>query len=454
LRQIVSAHATGTLIAETTHQRLRAPLADPLLVAACRGSALRGIDMKTPFRSIRAWACGLAMVLLADTDLSVLNLDDRIAQMQLAQGVLNVSVRRIEPDQTYEIGTPNLALTVRQPGAYRVEVAPDGSATTIFVRSGQVEVYGEGALYVLDPRTPYRFTGTGLREYETVEAPQLSISTGAVGGVAWFPLGPREVYRLAYAVSRNYFERVNVSNTVVNTTVINNYYYNTNVTNVVYANRTVPGAVVAVPATAFVQSQPIAKQAVRVPEDRLVSRPVAVAPSVAPSERSVRGSAPQGGKPPAAAMERAVVAREAPPAAHQELEPPKQDAVANRGQPAGEDARKDVKPATPGRPPNVKVIAQRPDERPRAEPPAANAKPGGTAPNEPRDKADGARARPARQRTRRPTHPRRQRESRNRLSNAARPTRRAATNRVPAPKHPCAAAGRSARASATARQAG
>ena len=36
---------------------------------------------------------------------------------------------------------------------------------------------------------------------------QLSISSGNVGGIAWFPLGPREVYRPSYAVSRGYFER-------------------------------------------------------------------------------------------------------------------------------------------------------------------------------------------------------------------------------------------------------
>jgi hypothetical protein len=449
---------------------------------------------------------GAAVRMSADTDLSVLNLDDRIAQMQLTQGVLNVRVRRVEPDQTYEVDTPNLALTVRQAGAYRIEVAPDGSATTIFVHSGQVEVYGEGAAYVIDSRQPYRFTGMGLREYQYVDSPQpddfdrwaserdrsydnsasaryvspevvgyedldsygawradpnygnvwfpnrvsadwapyhdghwawidpwgwtwvddapwgfavshygrwahvesrwcwvpgpvqvrpyyapalvafvggdnfqLTISTGAVGGVAWLPLGPREVYRPAYAVSRNYFERVNVSNTVVTTTVINNYYNNTNVTNVVYANRQVPGAVVAVPTTAFVQSQPVAKQAVRVPQERLVSRPVAIAPSVAPMQNSVRGSAAQGGKPPAAALARPVVAREAPPAAHPKFEAPKQEAAASRGQIPAEEARNEPKSAAPAQNPNVRVIAQKPEGRPtNAPPPVANARPGET----------------------------------------------------------------------------
>ena len=48
---------------------------------------------------------------------------------------------------------------------------------------------------------------------------QISISSGNVGGVAWFPLGPRDVYRPAYPVSRGYFENINRSNTVISKTV-------------------------------------------------------------------------------------------------------------------------------------------------------------------------------------------------------------------------------------------
>ena len=76
-------------------------------------------------------------------------------------------------------------------------------------------------------------------------------------------------------MSRGYFENINRSNTVINNTVINNYYNNTNVTNVVYANRQVPGAVVAVPTTAFVQSQPVSRAAVRVSREMIASAPVA-----------------------------------------------------------------------------------------------------------------------------------------------------------------------------------
>ena len=114
---------------------------------------------------------GGAMIRMnAGTGTSVLNLDDRIAQLQLTQGILNVRVRRLEPNQVFEVDTPNLAFTLRQPGEYRIEVDPEGNATTIVVRKGQGEVYGEDASYVIDSRQPYRFTGTGLREYEYVDA--------------------------------------------------------------------------------------------------------------------------------------------------------------------------------------------------------------------------------------------------------------------------------------------
>ena len=144
---------------------------------------------------------------------------------------------------------------------------------------------------------------------------QLAISSGNVGGVAWFPLAPREVYRPSYAVSRGYFENINRSNTVINTTVINNYYNNTNVTNIMYANRQVPGAVVAVPTTAFVQSQPVSGRRCACTAGNGGQRAGGRCAAVAPTEKSVRGAAAQGDKPPARVFERPVVARTAPPAA-------------------------------------------------------------------------------------------------------------------------------------------
>jgi hypothetical protein len=117
---------------------------------------------------------GGAMIRMhAGTGISILNLDDRIAQLELTQGTLNVRVRRLEADQVFEVDTPNLAFTLRQPGEYRIEVDLEGNATTIVVRRGQGEVYGDDASYVIDSQQAYRFSGTGLREYQHLDLPRL-----------------------------------------------------------------------------------------------------------------------------------------------------------------------------------------------------------------------------------------------------------------------------------------
>src|SRR5437763_667546 len=56
-----------------------------------------------------------ALRLGATTGFSFLNLDDHTAQMQLTAGTLLVHVRNIQPNQTYEIDTPNVALSLQQP---------------------------------------------------------------------------------------------------------------------------------------------------------------------------------------------------------------------------------------------------------------------------------------------------------------------------------------------------
>ena len=198
---------------------------------------------------------------------------------------------------------------------------------------------------------------------------QLTISSGNIGGVAWFPLGPREVYRPSYRVSRGYFENVNRSNTVINNTIINNYYDNSNVNNVVYANRQVPGAVVAVPTTAFVQSQPVSRAAVRVYREMMVSAPVASVPPVAPIQKSVRGAAAQGDKPPSRVFGRPVVARTAPPAASAGFAAQRQLLTAKPGKPLDDAVRRQLKPQAAAPAPVVKLVAPAQMAVPTARPP-------------------------------------------------------------------------------------
>src|SRR5436190_8799642 len=62
------------------------------------------------------------------TSVTLLNLEDRVAQVQLAQGTLNIRVRRLGPNDVIEIATPNLAYSIRRPGRYRIEADPEGGA--------------------------------------------------------------------------------------------------------------------------------------------------------------------------------------------------------------------------------------------------------------------------------------------------------------------------------------
>ena len=157
-----------------------------------------------------------------------------------------------------------------------------------------------------------------------VYAPALVAWVGVGAGVAWFALGPREVYVPSYPVSRRYVNAINISNTAVNTTVINNVYNTTivnktvnvnNVNNVTYVNRNVPGAVMATSSQAFTSAQPVARNRMPVAADALAGAQVrALAPAAVPSRQAVLGAGHlSNARPPEAVQTRAIVARIAPP---------------------------------------------------------------------------------------------------------------------------------------------
>jgi hypothetical protein len=411
----------------------------------------------------------------ANTAVSVLNLDDQATQLQLTEGSLHVRVKQLEPDEFVEVDTPHLAFTLREAGNYRIDVDPDGDATTIRLREGEGEVTGEGVSVLMQAPQVQRFRGDALRDdayasapppddfdrwaidrdrawdnspsaryvapgvvgyqdlddhgswsvdvtYGNVWAPRrvpvgwapyrdghwawidpwgwtwvddapwgyavshygrwahargrwvwvpgpvrtrayyapalvafvggdnfrLKISIGGGGGgIGWFPLGPREVYRPAYKVSPTYFERVNVSNTVINKTVIHNVYVTKNVTNITYVNRKVPGAFVAVSQDTFKNAQPVAKAVIKVDRRVIESNEAATTAAVIPTEKSVRGpgSGALAGKPPAKAFARPVVARTPPPPPKIAFAQQQQKLAAQPGQPLDDDERKQLRAA-------------------------------------------------------------------------------------------------------------
>src|SRR5277367_4837067 len=96
----------------------------------------------------------------SNTGISFLNLTDNITQVQLSEGTLNIRVRRLGDDETFEVDTPNLAFTLLRPGNYKVNVNEAGDATIVVVRDGQGEVTGGGSAYTIHPQEVGTFNGT------------------------------------------------------------------------------------------------------------------------------------------------------------------------------------------------------------------------------------------------------------------------------------------------------
>ncbi|SAK48322.1 proline-rich exported protein [Caballeronia glebae] len=112
-----------------------------------------------------------AVRLGSSTALSVLALDDDTAQLKVPQGTLSTRVRELPPGTRYEIDTPNTALAITTPGDVRVDVAPDGRATTVTVRSGGVTAYGDGGSVQLAGGQQMTFEGTNLQQASANAAP-------------------------------------------------------------------------------------------------------------------------------------------------------------------------------------------------------------------------------------------------------------------------------------------
>jgi hypothetical protein len=264
----------------------------------------------------------------------------------------------------------------------------------------------------------------GPREVRPVYAPALVAFVGGggigIGGnVAWFPLGPREVYVPSYRVSPTYVNRVNVSNTTVNNTTITNVYNttivnkNTTINNVTYVNRNVQGGVTAVPQRAFASAQPVARAAVAVNTREIAAASVSSRAAVPPAREAVFGAhaatANRVAAPPQAVANRAVIAKAAPPPPSASFAAKQQVLTQHPGEsvprqqmqqlrPANATVATLVKRAPPAKPAMATPSPTRPNQpagnQPAANQPAANQpavnQPGNRPGNQPANERPGA----------------------------------------------------------------
>jgi hypothetical protein len=102
----------------------------------------------------------LAVRLGQSTDLTVTAMTDTLAQFGLAQGSVHLRTFALDPGTTTELDTPNVAVTVLQPGDVRVDVDPNSTTTTVSVLSGEVEVDGNNLQQTLEPGQRVQLAGT------------------------------------------------------------------------------------------------------------------------------------------------------------------------------------------------------------------------------------------------------------------------------------------------------
>lgn len=92
---------------------------------------------------------GQAAVRLApETDFSVLFLDDQTVRLQLSQGSLDIRLRSLQPEESFEVATPDASIFLLQPGSYRIDVQ---ETTDIVVRSGEAELALEASSVRVSP---------------------------------------------------------------------------------------------------------------------------------------------------------------------------------------------------------------------------------------------------------------------------------------------------------------
>ncbi|APD13628.1 hypothetical protein RO07_03530 [Pandoraea pulmonicola] len=109
---------------------------------------------------------GTAVRIGASTSVALSAVTDQNVQLNVTQGTLGVRLRGYDPNQPYEIDTPNLAFVPQQAGEYRVDVDPNG-VTTVSVWRGAGTAYGQGASVPLQQGQRVAFVGQNLTQQPT-----------------------------------------------------------------------------------------------------------------------------------------------------------------------------------------------------------------------------------------------------------------------------------------------
>jgi uncharacterized protein DUF6600 len=138
----------------------RPSTADEWMVATVNYPLTIGDHLWTDRGSKAELDLGSIFVRLAPgTEFSVVNLDDRLAQLRMTQGAATVRVTRFDSEDAIEIDTPIGAVSLLQPGFYRIDVDESGETARVTVRSGEAEVTDGGRATPVHAQQSVSLTG-------------------------------------------------------------------------------------------------------------------------------------------------------------------------------------------------------------------------------------------------------------------------------------------------------
>src|SRR5450759_2663156 len=114
---------------------------------------------------------GATIYLAPETDLAALNLTYEVKQFSLGMGSASFRIRRIGPGETFEVDTPNAAVTFDRAGEYRIDVDRDGN-TRVIVNRGHATVAAAGGEVPLEAGRLMAIDGIDSPVYDITSLPR------------------------------------------------------------------------------------------------------------------------------------------------------------------------------------------------------------------------------------------------------------------------------------------
>ena len=103
-----------------------------------------GLSFWTEPDSRAALQLGHAVVRLdGSTELDVQQFNDQVVQINVPQGSVNFRLRRLDPDESYQVSTPSGTVALTAPGRYRVDAGANGGPAGITIFRGNAQPVGD-----------------------------------------------------------------------------------------------------------------------------------------------------------------------------------------------------------------------------------------------------------------------------------------------------------------------